>query len=133
MERAKTLIEQGDIAAEGIQGAGGYIVGTKKILGADPGECEGGKSLDSWFCARDSDLTQVDAIFILDEVMTSRVGPSGLQAVLGLNPDPQHSVNISAVVSRLVPSAEEAISWLSTTHARETLSLTPARSTTTYS
>jgi glutamate-1-semialdehyde 2,1-aminomutase len=32
VESAKTLIEQGNIAAEGIQGAGGYIVGTKKFL-----------------------------------------------------------------------------------------------------
>jgi glutamate-1-semialdehyde 2,1-aminomutase len=32
VESAKTLIEQGNIAAEGIQGAGSYIVGTKKFL-----------------------------------------------------------------------------------------------------
>lgn len=34
-----------------------------------------------------TDRFKVGAVFILDEVMTSRVGPSGLQAILGLTPD----------------------------------------------
>jgi glutamate-1-semialdehyde 2,1-aminomutase len=32
-------------------------------------------------------MSQAGAIFILDEVMTSRLGPGGLQSIIGLTPD----------------------------------------------
>lgn len=34
-----------------------------------------------------ADISQVGAIFVLDEVMTSRLGPGGIQAIHGLTPD----------------------------------------------
>tara|TARA_R110002060_G_scaffold24129_1_gene32723 strand:+ start:2155 stop:3318 length:1164 start_codon:yes stop_codon:yes gene_type:complete len=73
VESAKVLIEQDDIAAvlvEGMQGAGGCISGTKEFL----------KQLQE-------SSKKVGAVFILDEVMTSRLGPAGLQATVGLKPD----------------------------------------------
>ncbi|KUJ17149.1 glutamate-1-semialdehyde aminotransferase [Mollisia scopiformis] len=73
VEGAKKLIEQDDIAAvlvEGMQGAGGCILGTNEFL------------LQLQESAR-----KVGACFILDEVMTSRLGPSGLQGIEGLSPD----------------------------------------------
>ena len=73
VEGAKVLIEKEDIAAvlvEGMQGAGGCIVGTKEFL-----------------MQIQESTRKIGAVFILDEVMTSRLGPSGIQAILGLKPD----------------------------------------------
>ncbi|KAF2877016.1 pyridoxal phosphate-dependent transferase [Massariosphaeria phaeospora] len=71
---AKRVIEKsGDVAAvlvEGMQGHGPCIVGTREFLH---------QVQES---ARD-----VGAVFILDEVMTSRLAPGGLQQLLGLTPD----------------------------------------------
>ncbi|KAH8898643.1 PLP-dependent transferase [Thozetella sp. PMI_491] len=74
IESAKTLIQTlSDLAAvlvEGMQGAGGCIRATKEFLHTIQEETK-----------------RVGAVFILDEVMTSRVAPGGIQRVLGLNPD----------------------------------------------
>ena len=73
VEGAKNLIEHDDIAAvlvEGMQGASGCISGTKEFL-----------------LQIQESAKKVGACFILDEVMTSRLGPSGLQAIMGLSPD----------------------------------------------
>ncbi|KAG0650394.1 putative aminotransferase [Hyphodiscus hymeniophilus] len=70
---AKRLIEKDDIGAvlvEGMQGAGGCIPGTKEFL-----------------MQIQESAKKIGAVFILDEVMTSRLGPSGLQAIVGLKPD----------------------------------------------
>ncbi|TVY36690.1 putative aminotransferase [Lachnellula occidentalis] len=73
IEGAKHLIEQDDIAAvlvEGMQGAGGCISGTNEFL-----------------LQLQTSAKKAGAMFILDEVMTSRLGPGGLQAIVGLSPD----------------------------------------------
>jgi glutamate-1-semialdehyde 2,1-aminomutase len=62
------------------------------VLDADSGECEEGMPLNyysKFFRIRIAvtDCFQVGAIFILDEVMTSRLAPGGLQSILGLKPD----------------------------------------------
>ncbi|OQV01287.1 hypothetical protein CLAIMM_06670 [Cladophialophora immunda] len=62
-----------DIAAvlvEGMQGAGGCIPATKDFM-----------------LAVQESAKKAGAIFILDEVMTSRLAPGGLQSLLGLKPD----------------------------------------------
>ncbi|RYP40826.1 hypothetical protein DL769_011709 [Monosporascus sp. CRB-8-3] len=63
----------GEIAAvlvEGMQGSGGFIPGKHEFLLAIQEECEKAKS-----------------VFILDEVMTSRLAPGGLQSTIpGLRP-----------------------------------------------
>ena len=73
--RAEELIRQhaGDLAAilvEPMQGAGGSIPGDPAFLGA----------------LREA-ATQAGSLLIFDEVMTSRLGPSGLQGELGVTPD----------------------------------------------
>ncbi|EON95658.1 putative glutamate-1-semialdehyde - protein [Phaeoacremonium minimum UCRPA7] len=74
VESAKAVIEgTPDLAAvmvEGMQGAGGCIVGTKEFL-----------------LQIQESAKKVGAVFLLDEVMTSRLGPGGLQSILGLKPD----------------------------------------------
>lgn len=74
VEGTKKLIElEDDIAAilvEGMQGAGGCILGTSEFLHQIQKSAK-----------------KVGAVFILDEVMTSRLGPSGLRVILGLTPD----------------------------------------------
>ncbi|KAI0597470.1 pyridoxal phosphate-dependent transferase [Biscogniauxia sp. FL1348] len=74
VESAKSLIEgTADLAAvlvEGMQGSGGCIPGSSEFLHA----------------IQDS-ARKAGALFILDEVMTSRVHPGGLQRKLGLQPD----------------------------------------------
>lgn len=74
VESAKAVIEgTPDLAAvmvEGMQGAGGCIVGTKEFL-----------------LQIQESAKKVGAIFLLDEVMTSRLAPGGLQSILGLKPD----------------------------------------------
>ncbi|KAK3368001.1 pyridoxal phosphate-dependent transferase [Podospora didyma] len=70
----KKIAETGDelaaVLVEGMQGAGGCIPGSKEFLHAvqDAAHAAGG-------------------LFILDEVMTSRLAPHGLGAELGLKPD----------------------------------------------
>jgi glutamate-1-semialdehyde 2,1-aminomutase len=73
--RAEELIRQhaGDLAAilvEPMQGAGGSIPGDPAFLGA----------------LREA-ATQAGSLLIFDEVMTSRLGPGGLQGELGVTPD----------------------------------------------
>ncbi|KKY20775.1 putative glutamate-1-semialdehydeaminomutase [Phaeomoniella chlamydospora] len=58
------------VLVEGMQGAGGCIPATKEFMQA----------------VQES-ARKVGAVFILDEVMTSRVAPGGLQSQLGLQPD----------------------------------------------
>ncbi|ORY02448.1 pyridoxal phosphate-dependent transferase [Clohesyomyces aquaticus] len=74
VEDAKAKIEgSGDVAAvlvEGMQGAGPCIVGTHEFLHQ----------------VQES-ARKVGAVFILDEVMTSRLAPGGLQELEGLTPD----------------------------------------------
>lgn len=71
---AKDIIENtpnvAAVMVEGMQGAGGCIVGTKEFL------------LQVQESAR-----KAGAVFLLDEVMTSRIAPGGLQSILGLEPD----------------------------------------------
>ncbi|KAF2092580.1 glutamate-1-semialdehyde aminotransferase [Rhizodiscina lignyota] len=72
---AKELIEglEGQLAAvlvEGMQGAGGCIIGTKEFLA----QCQ-------------ESAHKIGALFMLDEVMTSRLAPGGLQSLLSLTPD----------------------------------------------
>jgi glutamate-1-semialdehyde 2,1-aminomutase len=71
---AKAKIEESDAIAavlvEGMQGAGPCIVGTDEFLHA----------------IQDS-AKKAGAVFILDEVMTSRLSSGGLQAIVGLKPD----------------------------------------------
>ncbi|RDW58679.1 glutamate-1-semialdehyde aminotransferase [Coleophoma cylindrospora] len=70
---ARALIENDDIAAvmvEGMQGAGGCISGT-----------------DEFLLQLQTSAKKVGAIFILDEVMTSRLGPAGLADIVGIKPD----------------------------------------------
>ncbi|KAK0100583.1 hypothetical protein ONS95_007041 [Cadophora gregata] len=70
---ALSFLPQNTLAAilvEGIQGSGGCIVGDPKFL----------KFLET--TAR-----QLGAVFIMDEVMTSRLAYNGLSASLGLKPD----------------------------------------------
>ncbi|KAK3486290.1 pyridoxal phosphate-dependent transferase [Neurospora crassa] len=74
---ARRVIEEtareGDLAAvlvEGMQGAGGCLPGSKEFL------------LAAQEAAKNN-----GAIFILDEVMTSRLAPNGLGQELGLSPD----------------------------------------------
>lgn len=72
--RKKIEVEGGkDVAAvlvEGMQGAGPCIVGTSAFL----------KQIQE-------SARNVGAVFILDEVMTSRLSPGGLQELEGLKPD----------------------------------------------
>ncbi|KAK5125204.1 hypothetical protein LTR85_000880 [Meristemomyces frigidus] len=74
VEDAKSTIEStSDVAAvlvEGMQGAGPCIVGTDEFLHAVQASAK-----------------KANAVFILDEVMTSRLAPGGLQSVVGLKPD----------------------------------------------
>ncbi|KAK0724899.1 pyridoxal phosphate-dependent transferase [Lasiosphaeris hirsuta] len=77
LEGARRVVErvaaEGDLAAvlvEAVQGAGGVIPGTEGFLRG----------------LRDA-ARAVGAVFILDEVMTSRLAPSGLGFELGLDPD----------------------------------------------
>lgn len=74
---ARKVIEQtakeGDLAAvlvEGMQGAGGCLPGSKEFL-----------------LAVQEAAKKAEAVFILDEVMTSRLAPNGLGQELGLSPD----------------------------------------------
>lgn len=74
---AERLIEatakEGDLAAvlmEGMQGAGGCLPGSKEFL-----------------VAVQEAAKKTGAVFILDEVMTSRLAPNGLGQELGLSPD----------------------------------------------
>lgn len=65
--------KEGDLAAvlvEGMQGAGGCLPGGKDFL-----------------LAVQEAAKKTGAVFILDEVMTSRLAPNGLGQELGLNPD----------------------------------------------
>ncbi|KAK7531689.1 pyridoxal phosphate-dependent transferase [Phyllosticta citribraziliensis] len=67
------IAETADVAAvlvEGMQGAGGCIPARQDFL-----------------IAVQEAATKVGAIFILDEVMTSRLAPGGLQSMMGLSPD----------------------------------------------
>ncbi|KAF2271011.1 PLP-dependent transferase [Lojkania enalia] len=74
IESAKSTIEgSGDVAAvlvEGMQGAGPAIVGTHEFLHQIQ-----------------ESARKVGAVFILDEVMTSRLAPGGLQELEKLSPD----------------------------------------------
>lgn len=74
VDATRELIEEsGDVAAvlvEGMQGAGGCIPGSREFL----------------FQCQES-ARKVGAVFALDEVMTSRLGPGGLQKIIGLEPD----------------------------------------------
>ncbi|KAI1638678.1 pyridoxal phosphate-dependent transferase [Biscogniauxia mediterranea] len=74
VESARSLIEgTADLAAvlvEGMQGSGGCIPGSSEFLHAIQ-EC----------------ANAAGVLFVLDEVMTSRVHPGGLQRKLGLRPD----------------------------------------------
>ncbi|EGO54949.1 hypothetical protein NEUTE1DRAFT_111537 [Neurospora tetrasperma FGSC 2508] len=74
---ARRVIEEtareGDLAAvlvEGMQGAGGCLPGSKEFL-----------------LAAQEAAKNTGAVFILDEVMTSRLAPNGLGQELGLSPD----------------------------------------------
>ncbi|KAF2741324.1 PLP-dependent transferase [Polyplosphaeria fusca] len=69
----RKIEESGDVAAvivEGMQGAGPAIVGTSAFL----------KQVQE-------SARKVGAVFILDEVMTSRLAPGGLQELENLQPD----------------------------------------------
>ncbi|KAI1496952.1 pyridoxal phosphate-dependent transferase [Biscogniauxia marginata] len=74
VELAKSLIEEtADLAAvlvEGMQGSSGCIPATKEFL----------------HTIQES-TKKVGAMFLLDEVMTSRIHPGGIQRMLGLKPD----------------------------------------------
>lgn len=74
IDSTKDLIKNTpDLAAvlvEGMQGAGGCIRGTKEFL-----------------FAIEYEANAAGVIFILDEVMTSRIAPGGIQKMLGLKPD----------------------------------------------
>ena len=73
VEDAKAKIESADVAAvlvEGMQGAGPCFVGR-----------------DDFLHAVQASAKKVGAVFILDEVMTSRIAPGGLQSVVDLKPD----------------------------------------------
>ncbi|KAI5926180.1 pyridoxal phosphate-dependent transferase [Camillea tinctor] len=74
VESAKALIEgTADLAAvlvEGMQGSGGCIPGTSEFLHATQDAARG-----------------AGVLFVLDEVMTSRLHPGGVQKKLGLQPD----------------------------------------------
>ncbi|KAI7537517.1 hypothetical protein KC331_g10882 [Hortaea werneckii] len=58
------------VLVEGMQGAGPCIVGT-----------------DDFLQAVQTSARKAGAVFILDEVMTSRLAPGGLQSLVGLKPD----------------------------------------------
>ncbi|KAI4853347.1 hypothetical protein E4T44_00896 [Aureobasidium sp. EXF-8845] len=70
---AQAAIEQapdvGAVLVEGMQGASGNIVGT-----------------DEFLLAVQASARKVNAVFILDEVLTSRLAPGGLQSLVGLKP-----------------------------------------------
>ncbi|EUC46673.1 hypothetical protein COCMIDRAFT_4325 [Bipolaris oryzae ATCC 44560] len=74
IETATSVIESNsDIAAvivEGMQGASGNILGGEAFL-----------------YAIQASARKVGAVFILDEVLTSRLAPGGLQSILSLKPD----------------------------------------------
>lgn len=74
VEAARRAIEgTSDVAAvlvEGIQGAGGCISASTEFLHAIQASAK-----------------KIGAVFILDEVMTSRLAPGGLQSLLDLQPD----------------------------------------------
>ncbi|KAK7521226.1 glutamate-1-semialdehyde 2,1-aminomutase [Phyllosticta citriasiana] len=74
VDSTQAVIEQtADVAAvlvEGMQGAGGCIPASRHFLHAVQ-----------------EAATKVGAMFILDEVMTSRLAPGGLQSMVGLSPD----------------------------------------------
>ncbi|KAI0130408.1 pyridoxal phosphate-dependent transferase [Xylariales sp. AK1849] len=74
IESAKTLIKNTpDLAAvliEGMQGAGGCIRATREFMHTIQEESK-----------------KAGVIFILDEVMTSRIAPGGIQKLLNLKPD----------------------------------------------
>ncbi|ORY57272.1 pyridoxal phosphate-dependent transferase [Pseudomassariella vexata] len=74
VDGAKRLIEEtpelAAVLVEGMQGAGGCIRGTKEFLHTIQ-----------------ETTKKVGAVFILDEVMTSRIAPGGIQRLMGLKPD----------------------------------------------
>ncbi|KAH8771079.1 putative glutamate-1-semialdehyde 2,1-aminomutase [Diaporthe sp. PMI_573] len=74
VQSAKAVIEEtpgvAAVVVEAMQGAGGGISGTEEFL----------------FQIQES-AKKIGAVFILDEVMSSRLAPHGLQGVLGLKPD----------------------------------------------
>jgi glutamate-1-semialdehyde 2,1-aminomutase len=89
---AQTAIERtpevGAVLVEGMQGASGNIVGTDEFLHAvqasarkvfpSPRHPEPLHTADS---------SQINAVFILDEVLTSRLAAGGLRSLVGLEPD----------------------------------------------
>ncbi|KAJ9149465.1 Pyridoxal phosphate-dependent transferase [Pleurostoma richardsiae] len=74
IESAKAIIEgTPDLAVvmvEGMQGAGGCIPATKEFM-----------------LQVQESAKKAGVVFLLDEVMTSRLAPGGLQSILGLKPD----------------------------------------------
>lgn len=74
VEAARHAIEDtNDVAAvlvEGMQGAGGCISASKEFLQAIQASAK-----------------KAGVVFILDEVMTSRLAPGGLQSLVGIQPD----------------------------------------------
>lgn len=73
VEVIRRIAAEEDLAAvlvEAVQGAGGVIPGTKEFLSEVRGAAR-----------------TAGALFILDEVMTSRLGPNGLGVEYGLQPD----------------------------------------------
>ncbi|KAK8221565.1 pyridoxal phosphate-dependent transferase [Phyllosticta capitalensis] len=74
IESARKAVEETpDVAAvllEGMQGAGGCIPASRDFL-----------------LAVQRAAAKVGALFIIDEVMTSRLSPGGLQSMMGLSPD----------------------------------------------
>jgi len=72
-EVIRRVAEEGTLAAvlvEALQGAGGVIPGDKEFL-----------------LALRKTTREAGAVFVLDEVMTSRLAPGGLASELGLEPD----------------------------------------------
>ncbi|KAH6656257.1 pyridoxal phosphate-dependent transferase [Truncatella angustata] len=74
IEATRSLIKNTpDLAAvlvEGMQGSGGCLRGTKEFL-----------------CTIQEEAKSAGVVFVLDEVMTSRIAPGGIQKLMGLKPD----------------------------------------------
>lgn len=96
VESAKAVIEEtpglAAVVVEAMQGAGGGISGTEEFLHQIQVRQRSRYLLYLLPYACTNKIQQessrkVGAVFILDEVMTSRLAPNGLQGVLGLKPD----------------------------------------------
>lgn len=90
VEAARRAIEGEGVAAvivEAMQGSGGCIPATRVFLLAVQEAARKVSCIEILGMVLFAELCQAKVVFILDEVMTSRLAPGGSQSTMGLSPD----------------------------------------------